>query len=34
MLGASVRKMKTLLVQVETVMLFGNSRLNLACCVY
>jgi hypothetical protein len=26
MLGVSVRKMKTLTVQVETVMLIGNSR--------
>jgi hypothetical protein len=26
MLGVSVRKMKTLLLRVETVMLFGNSR--------
>jgi len=26
MLGVSVRKMKTLTMQVETVMLIGNSR--------
>jgi hypothetical protein len=33
-LGVSVREMKTLTVQMETVTLTGKGRYNLTCCVH
>jgi hypothetical protein len=34
MLGVSVRKMKALTVEMETVTLIGTGRYNLTCFVY
>jgi hypothetical protein len=34
MLGVSVRKMKALTVEVETVTLIGKGRQNMTCLVY
>ena len=34
MLGVSVRKMKTLTVEMKTVTLIGKCRQNLTCFVY
>jgi len=32
--GGSVRKMKTMTVQMETVTLIGKGRQNVTCCLY
>ena len=34
MLGVSARKMKALIMEMETVTLIGKGRYNLTCCVY
>ena len=34
MLGVGVREMETVIVQMETVTVFGKGRQNVTCCMF